>query len=284
MPKEVLPISCLGSVYIGSKLHEVKLAIDSLISHTIADQILIVVDGDIAKELTDFLHNYEDNNIIKCVFLNQNHGLGLALQEGLHFCKHEIVIRFDTDDINMPNRLEVIYETLITQPDVDIVGSYVNEFLPLCESKALICLKKVPLTHGAIKNALMIRNAVNHPSIGFRKSAILGIGSYQHMPLFEDYYLWLRARKYGLRFFNLKEPLVYMRRSDMMKRRSGWPYLVNEFNFLRVSIKERLIHPIFLIFFIPRLLSRIIPLKLQVLQNYLPWRSRLYVGNNPDII
>ena len=282
MHNESLPVSCLGSVYIGSKLSEVTLAVNSLIAGRQPDQIIIVVDGRITSDLSDFLREYTTKNIIECVYLSKNKGLGLALREGLYCCKNEIVIRFDTDDLNTPNRLEVIYKALIDHPQVDIIGSYVNEFKPINANQALMCLKKVPLTHVAITKSLMLRNSMNHPSIGFRRSAILSIGSYQDMPFFEDYYLWLRARKFGLHFLNLNEPLVYMRRTDAVKRRSGWQYFINEIDFLWICIREKLIHPMYAFLFVPRLLTRMLPSRLQILQDYLPWRSRHLMHKNPD--
>ena len=134
-----------------------------------------------------------------------------------------------------------------------------------------------------ISNSLLLRNAVNHPSVAFRRTAILGVGSYQHMPLFEDYYLWLRARRHSLHFLNLPIPLVYMRRTNTLQRRSGRQYFNHELNFLKVILKQKLMPPFYAIFFLARLLIRMLPLPFQILQNYLPWRSRLTFVRNPEI-
>ena len=66
----------------------------------------------------------------------------------------------------------------------------------------------------------------------FRKDAVIAAGSYQHFPLFEDYYLWIRMLLNGAQFYNIQESLLYFRLSpDMFKRRGGWKYAQDEFKF-----------------------------------------------------
>lgn len=68
----------------------------------------------------------------------------------------------------------------------------------------------------------------------FRKSAVLAAGGYQHFPLFEDYYLWIRMLMNGAKFYNIQESLLYFRFSpEMFKRRGGWRYVISELHFLQ---------------------------------------------------
>ena len=51
----------------------------------------------------------------------------------------------------------------------------------------------------SVDKALSFRNPLNHPSVVIKKSAFLVHGlNYEPMNLFEDYYVWLRARKFDL--------------------------------------------------------------------------------------
>ena len=283
MRKSTLPVSCLGSVYIGSRANEVILSIESLVANYFADQVIVVIDGCIISELHEVLQDYESREIIHCLYLPENHGLGMALREGLKHCRNELVVRFDTDDINDPERLNILYQASIQHPSIDIIGSYVYEFTPLESNNALIGLKKVPCDHKRICRSLTVRNSLNHPSVAFRRSSILKIDSYQHMPLFEDYYLWLRARRHGLQFLNLGLPLVYMRRTNTLERRSGSAYLKLELSFLRTIMAQNLLSPIYVAVFLLRLALRALPRRLQMIQNFMPWRSRRFIGLNPEL-
>ena len=76
------------------------------------------------------------------------------------------------------------------------------------------------------------RNPENHPVIMFRKQAVLAAGGYQHFPLFEDYYLWIRMLQNGAKFYNIQESLLYFRFSPaMFKRRGGLKYVTTELRF-----------------------------------------------------
>ena len=80
------------------------------------------------------------------------------------------------------------------------------------------------------------RSPVNHPSIMFRKSAVLSSGGYNgDFRLFEDYSLFARMITKGFKFYNIQEPLLYFRIGNGMetiKRRSGWGYMRSEVRFL----------------------------------------------------
>ena len=59
----------------------------------------------------------------------------------------------------------------------------------------------------------------------YRKQSVERVGGYQDFYLFEDYYLWVRMLKAGMRVRNIEEPLLYMRTGDgMMERRGGIRY------------------------------------------------------------
>lgn len=73
----------------------------------------------------------------------------------------------------------------------------------------------------------------------FRKGAVLAAGGYQHFPLFEDYYLWVRMLMNGAKFYNIQESLLYFRSSsDMFKRRGGLKYVGTEVCFQNFSFEK----------------------------------------------
>jgi hypothetical protein len=140
----------------------------------------------------------------------------------------------------------------------------------------------VPVSDRQIKHSLLFRNVVNHPSVAFRRSAITSLGSYENLPWFEDYHLWLKVRQAGLVFGSTNLPLVFMRRPMVLARRSGFHYAVAELRFLTSCLRARLLPFWILPLFALRFFSRLLPLPIQILQDYLPWRSRKLRCANPD--
>lgn len=169
---------------------------------------------------------------LKIIPLPTNQGLGKALNEGLKHCSYDIVARMDTDDIAKPDRFEKQLAVFEKYLDIDVVGAWIDEFEDdISEVKSV---RKLPELPDDIRQFAKRRNPINHPVVMFRKSAVLAAGGYQHFPLFEDYYLWIRMLMNGAKFYNIQESLLYFRFSpEMFKRRGGWRYVISELHFLQ---------------------------------------------------
>lgn len=281
----IAPVSCIGSVFWGSVTHEVKLSIDSLLAGTLLPaQILIIVDGPITDHLQQLLMAYMDNDYIDVIAYSYNEGLGRALRKGLQNCIHDIIIRFDTDDINHSTRVAKLYEYMLANPTVDLVGSYVSEFIPIDTSTAKMRIKRTPLDSESVSQALIYKNPINHPSVAFRKTSIFKVGSYEDIPYFEDYYLWMKMKAANMIMVNVPIPLVFMRRTSILTRRSGYNYAKKEFNFALRVLNKKLAGPIFIAFVMMRIFLHCMPRQMQRLQDYLPWRGRSFLASNPDSI
>ncbi|MCF0114853.1 MAG: glycosyltransferase, partial [Erysipelotrichaceae bacterium] len=101
--------SVLMSLYYKEKPENLRQCLDSLLNQTVLpDEITIVKDGPLTDELEEVLKEYKDINpdLYTFVPLETNHGLGLALAEGIKVCRNELVARMDTDDISVSNRFE----------------------------------------------------------------------------------------------------------------------------------------------------------------------------------
>ena len=145
--KNNFKISCLGSVYYGSNLPEVELSIKSLIQGLEKpEEIILVIDGDIKTNLKSYLKNLEKSKIIKLVSCKYNNGLGIALNIGLKECKYDLICRFDTDDISLSNRLIESKKAFERNPNLDIFGSQIIEFIDSKNQFVRCNLKKVPST------------------------------------------------------------------------------------------------------------------------------------------
>ncbi len=234
-------VSVLISVYRKENPVFLSHAIDSIQKQTLpVAEIILVKDGPLSPELDKTINQYQNRfKNLKVIELLVNQGLGKALAHGLSFCNYELVARMDTDDIASPNRIQKQAEFMMSHPEVVVLGTQIYEFSQVPEDANRI--KQVPESFSKVKKFAKLRNPINHPTVMFRKSKILAVGSYKDMPFFEDYYLWLRVLKKGYIIENLDEPLLYFRTGAMLERRRGASYFKYEYQFFKQILAEGLL-------------------------------------------
>lgn len=234
----------LGSIYKNTKASELTETFESIKNQTHQPKnIFLVFDGHIESNVLRIVEEYRGILPLKIISIKNNVGLGIALKKGLKKCRSNIVLRFDTDDINFERRAELIVKEL-EKGDVDIVGSNVCEFDN--DPKILLSIKKMPISHKSISRNILFRNPINHPSVGFLRKPILKLdGGYRHFPFYEDYDLWIRALYSGLKFKNINQELVALRITDQRARRRGIKLVKSElkllFTFFNYSIFNGLV-------------------------------------------
>lgn len=221
-----LKFSVLMSVYKNEKVDNFELAVKSVIEQTnMPDEIIIVRDGMVPTALQSSIDNLIKKypKSITYIPLNENTGLGNALNIGIQSAKYDLIARMDTDDICVPNRFELQLKAFQKDPELDMVGGQVTEFSGEVEN--IVGQKKVPCSYDEISSFLKFRNAFNHPTVMYKKTAVLKAGNYLELRFVEDYYLWCRMFLNGAKMINLPETLVRMRVGlDMYQRRGGYAY------------------------------------------------------------
>lgn len=230
-----MQFSVLLSVYYKESYSSFRKSLDSIFTQTICpNEVVLVEDGPLGCELSGVVTEYSlKYSILKVISLSTNQGLGKALNEGLKHCSYDIVARMDTDDIAKPDRFEKQLAIFEKHSDIDVVGAWIDEFED--DISKVKSVRKLPELPDDIRQFAKRRNPINHPVVMFRKSAVLAAGGYQHFPLFEDYYLWIRMLMNGAKFYNIQESLLYFRFSpEMFKRRGGKRYVMNELHFLQM--------------------------------------------------
>lgn len=218
--------SVLMSVYYKESSKCFRESIESMLSQTVVtDDFVLVCDGALTKELDDVVTEFEQKypDIFKVVRLEENSGLGLALNEGLKHCKNELVARMDSDDISMSERCEKQIH-IFEQMDVDIVSGTIVEFVDDIQYSKTS--RALPETDEEIQAFSKKRNPFNHPAVMFRKTKVDLVGGFKHFRYFEDYYLWVRMLNMGCKGYNIQEPILYMRAGEeMYARRGGFQYV-----------------------------------------------------------
>lgn len=224
--------SLLLPVYSGDDAAHLRRAFESATREQTLQptEVVVVQDGPLPDRLSSEIDRLEEASMIpvRRVRLPRNQGLALALQEGLQHCSYEIVARADADDICEPHRFAV--QIPLIEAGLDVVGSAVAEFQT--DETVIEAVRRRPTDADEIRRFAAFHNPVNHPSVVFRRSAVLAAGGYQEMPLMEDYWLWARMIVGGAAITNVEEALVryragaglYGRRGGLTALRSDWQF------------------------------------------------------------
>ena len=223
--------SVCTSVYKKDKPEFVRVALDSMLVHQSVkpDEVVLVLDGPVPEELSLLLSEYEDKypDLMHIIRLEKNGGLGNALRLGVENARYDIIARMDSDDICLPDRFEKQLAYLEEHPDCDIVGGQITEFINTPEN--VVGKRDVPCSNKEIYNYMKVRCALNHPTVMFKKEAVLKAGNYIDWFWNEDYYMWIRMMENGCVFANLPVVLVNMRSGlDQYERRGGLKYFKSE--------------------------------------------------------
>lgn len=218
--------SVLMSVYYREKPEFLKQSMESILTQTVkTNDFVLVCDGPLNSELDAVIEEMKSKfcDSLNVVRLEKNGGLGNALNEGIKYCKNELVARMDSDDIAYNDRCERQIKIFREMHDISICSGVVEEF---SVNPDQVDTRRVPPeTNVEILDYAKYRNPFNHPCVMYEKSAVESVGSYQDFYLLEDYYLWLRMLMRGYKGYNIQEPLIYMRAgSDLYKRRAGGKY------------------------------------------------------------
>ncbi|MDS0259779.1 glycosyltransferase [Haloarcula sp. S1CR25-12] len=216
--------------YANDDPEELGTAIGSVVDQTRRpDEILIVKDGPLSHELEATVERFETEHpsVFTSVQIPTNQGLGNALRTGVEEAAHDYVARMDADDISVPTRFEQQIDFLTANPDVDIVGGYIDEFET--DPSEPVGRREVPTDHEDIERMARFRSPMNHASVIFDKETVLAAGNYRPVEPMEDYDLWVRMLLDDATFANIPEVLVNVRAGEeLYGRRGGWEYAREE--------------------------------------------------------
>lgn len=236
--------SICTSVYKNDRPEYVRVALDSvLVDQSVKPtEVVLVQDGQVSDGLSSLLSEYESKypEVMHTIRLERNAGLGNALKLGVENAKYDICARMDSDDICSSDRFEKQLAYLKEHPECDIVGGQITEFIDTPDN--IVGKREVPCDNEAIYHYMRSRCALNHPTVMFRKKAVLDAGNYQDWFWNEDYYMWIRMMERGCVFANLPDVLVNMRSGlDQYGRRGGKKYFNSEIGIKKLMFEKGMI-------------------------------------------
>ncbi len=255
-------LSVLMSIYSGDNFEYLDAAIESIISQTRPpDEIVVVKDGPLTNELSHIIKKWPQKRpgLFKVVSLQENGGLGVALQEGLKACSYDIVARMDTDDISCPDRFEKQLKFLRENPDIALVSSWMACFED--NPNKIVFTRQMPQNYEDIRRIARFRNPICHPPAMFRRSAIEAVGGYTNLQRNQDYHLWARMLLNGAKISCIPETLYKFRyNSNFLKRRASFPHMLSMIKLQKEFLKTGFIsYPQYLFNVSIRIMTYILP-------------------------
>jgi glycosyltransferase involved in cell wall biosynthesis len=205
-------LSVIMPVYNGQKY--LRKALVSILNQTYKDFELIIINDGSTDETHKILSTIRDNRL-KVLNNTKNIGVTKSLNIALKLAQGEYIARADADEINIKKRFQEQVDFLNSNPDYVGVGSKFHlideDDKPLQEKEVRVGYKSISITDKEIRQKLIIRNQIIHPSVMIRKKALKRVGYYRE--IFngaEDYDLWFRLLRIG-KFCNLPTELIKRR-------------------------------------------------------------------------
>lgn len=183
-----------------------KEAMDSMLSQTFKDFELIVLNDCSPDNADEILDMYNDPRIVRYKG-ERNMGLSNVLNAGMDMARGKYIARMDSDDISLPNRLEVQVKYMEEHPDIDLCSCGMKMF----GAKDDVWIRDADPEK--VKVTALFFSPILHASSIWKKESFdkYGLRFRQEMVPAEDYDMWCRALSKGLKLVNLPNVLYRYR-------------------------------------------------------------------------
>jgi GT2 family glycosyltransferase len=203
-----------GEAYVGA-------AVESVLAQTLPDFELLVVDDCGPRRALEIVEGFGDPRI-RVLRNERNLGQVRSLNAGLAGARGEYVARLDQDDLCLPERLERQAALLDREPDVALVGTWLH--------RIDAAGRRLSTQRGRIRDRaellfLLLTNRlpISHPTVMFRRGAVVDVGGYDPDVRFaEDQDLWRRLVLAGHGARVVEEALVLYRVHETMQSLRNW--------------------------------------------------------------
>ena len=136
-----------------------------------------------------------DDDRIKIIALDKNHGRTPALAIALENARADFVAILDADDISSQDRLQQQFDFLTNNPNILVVGSWYRN---IDQHGNLINEVKTPTASVDVMRQMASDNPIVNSSAMFRAESARAVGGYNQKYLYaQDFALWLALAKVG---------------------------------------------------------------------------------------
>lgn len=248
-PEKELGVSILISSY-NTKGNYIKECLDSIKHQVGLFNIEVVWINDGSDELsTNLLKIYLDNfakttRFVTVIYEENdcNKGIGYTLNKGINKCSYDLIIKMDSDDIMVPERVHKQLLFMFKNPHINICGSQIKCFKNNINN-IITTTNHPPLTWEQYIDKPSHWFS-NHPTLCYRKSAVLAAGNYDvnKSRMTEDFDLTLRMLKMHGYIHNLNESLLYYRLHDNQVTHQGGIEGPSHWHKIRTELIQKLIN------------------------------------------
>lgn len=212
MAKNTPAISVIMAEY-NTESDYLCLAIESILSQSYTDFEFIIVDDHGNNNVEKIAMRYQDQRI-KVINNSSNKGFVYSLNRAIEAAQGEYLVRMDTDDISVPNRIELLYSFIRNNPQYDVVSSRAVEF----EGDEEFGI--IGSQGEKFKKNVMLGDMPVHAASIMKTESIRGIGGYKDYKRAEDLALWCELLLAGKRLYMLNDVLYKYRvnKDDYKKR------------------------------------------------------------------
>lgn len=178
-------------------------AINSILSQTLTDLELVVIDDGSTDESVAIVTSIHDSRI-RVVRNERNMGLPFTRNKGINAATGLYIAFLDCDDIAEPTRLEKQVAFLDENPEFGLVGSWAK--IIDSDGKLTGQVLRIDYKPEEIPVILLFQNCFVQSAVTMRRSAIPENGYDISIAYAEDYELWTRMAE-NMRMYNYPEAL-----------------------------------------------------------------------------
>ena len=202
-------VTVLMAVYNGER--HIRPAIDSILSQTLRDFELLIVDDGSTDRTVEIVSSYTDQRI-RLIRRKPNAGLSAALNEGVRLAQAPLVARHDADDLSEPTRLAQQCAAMNARPEIALIGT---QGIAVSEDGVPTGPVSRPVAPDTIRWVSVFDNPFIHTSVMFRTDVVRRLGGFNaaYDPFSQDYDLWCRLMEQHA-VANLPDALVRYRVTD----------------------------------------------------------------------
>lgn len=195
-------VSVIMPVYNAEKF--IESSIQSVLAQTYKDFEIILINDGSTDGTQAVLEKYRNRRNIKIVE-RENKGIVRTLNEAVSLSEGKYLMRMDADDISLPYRMDKQL-VLLKKEGLDIAGSAIKTFGGLYNYT-----RKRFTEDEKMKFQLLFASCFAHPTVFCKREVLATHGYDAEWEKIEDYELWTRLAKAGIRMGNSEDVLLKYR-------------------------------------------------------------------------
>ena len=229
-------ISVIMGVYNQWDENILKRAVHSILNQSFREFEFIIWDDGSHPDAAKVVRSLSDmDSRIVIAGKEENRGLAYSLNACIGLARGRYIARMDADDISLPERLRVQFEYLEAHPEYAWCGCNAELF----DTDGIWGVRKMPENPG--EHDYLRYSPFVHPTVMFRSAIFDANEGYlesEETLRCEDYEIFMRLKKAGLKGYNIQESLFCYREDMASYRRRKLHFRINEAKIRYRNFKE----------------------------------------------